>query len=601
MYFRNLWVNNFLSISNIHIDFTSLSGINLVLGKNLDADEPTSNASGKSSLFESLLWVLYGELSRSTSNDVNCKYAVGDTSVRLTLEIPNLGLVDVTRIRTKSGTHKLSLSVDGTDYTKPTLRSTESYLSSILPPKETVLFTIYFSQEFNARFTRLGNKDRILYLENILDISIYEKILHSVRDRHRSLTSDVDRHRAVLTNTQQSLQKLIEYKSRLTSDRDTKIAAAEKEISDIERSIEETKTALTAITSTIDDLTSKRRLLETKHQGLLQYIDNLSSQISDLNSSIASLTSKKDMLLSQIASVDVSTCSVCTQPISEEFRASIKSRVEDDISVINNDLSAVNSQKQALLSSLNQLKTTELTALNKEMEKIGAQISQCQSRRYEYESQLLAFSNRIQYLKKTISDLDSTIIDQIEENIRNQETEISTLQTNIKSGENRLSILEYLRTILDAKGIRKYLLSELLNSINEHLSHYCRLLFDNTVIRFDLSEDGGRSSLSIAVYGNIGDLDLMSGSERKRADIAIQLSISDVLAKRNQLSSNLFILDEILDTCDHYTSNRILKVFSKMPRTSMILSHNEDIKSSPYINNVITVVKQNGLSTLEVN
>ena len=69
--FNKIIIRNFLSIGEAEIDFRNL-GYVLVLGKNLNVDDNAlSNGSGKSSIFESMSWVLTGETVRGIKSSVS--------------------------------------------------------------------------------------------------------------------------------------------------------------------------------------------------------------------------------------------------------------------------------------------------------------------------------------------------------------------------------------------------------------------------------------------------------------------------------------------------------------------------------------------------
>ena len=69
--FINVTIHNFMSLQDISIDLKD-AGFTLVEGKNTNtADNAYSNGSGKSSLFESIIWCLTGETLRGTKDVVN--------------------------------------------------------------------------------------------------------------------------------------------------------------------------------------------------------------------------------------------------------------------------------------------------------------------------------------------------------------------------------------------------------------------------------------------------------------------------------------------------------------------------------------------------
>ena len=68
--FEKLTLHNFMSFQDSSVDLTN-AGFTLVDGKNNSSDNAYSNGSGKSSLFEALIWWLTGETLRGTKDVVN--------------------------------------------------------------------------------------------------------------------------------------------------------------------------------------------------------------------------------------------------------------------------------------------------------------------------------------------------------------------------------------------------------------------------------------------------------------------------------------------------------------------------------------------------
>ena len=65
--FEKLVIKNFLSIQEAELVLQK--GITFVKGVNLDDSKSTSNAAGKTAIFDALYWVLYGETSKGKSAD----------------------------------------------------------------------------------------------------------------------------------------------------------------------------------------------------------------------------------------------------------------------------------------------------------------------------------------------------------------------------------------------------------------------------------------------------------------------------------------------------------------------------------------------------
>ena len=82
--FGKLEIHNFKSFLDEEFDFSSMSGMTLVCGKNHDIPGQ-ANSAGKSSIFDALLYALFGQLQTSVKNkNLKNRYS-DDSSMEVTL------------------------------------------------------------------------------------------------------------------------------------------------------------------------------------------------------------------------------------------------------------------------------------------------------------------------------------------------------------------------------------------------------------------------------------------------------------------------------------------------------------------------------------
>ena len=84
--FRRLEMRNFMSFEQESFDFGGKPEIVLVRGRNNDLPNNESNGSGKTNLFQALLYVLFGELQSGIKNESVVNKYTGDRDMRLSLE-----------------------------------------------------------------------------------------------------------------------------------------------------------------------------------------------------------------------------------------------------------------------------------------------------------------------------------------------------------------------------------------------------------------------------------------------------------------------------------------------------------------------------------
>ena len=145
------------------------------------------------------------------------------------------------------------------------------------------------------------------------------------------------------------------------------------------------------------------------------------------------------------------------------------------------------------------------------------------------------------------------------------------------------------------REFRGYLLSNVISFLDNKAKLYCNDVFGHSYISFEL--DGNNVSISF----NKKEYEQLSGGEKQKVDVIIQLAIRDMLCKYLNFSSNIFVFDEIFDNVDEAGSEKILNLLSTRLNdvTSIyIVTHHSSIQIP--VDREITVIKDStGISKIE--
>ena len=166
--FKKIHIENFMSIGEADIDlsdraFTLIEGVN-----NNENDNARSNGSGKSSIFEALVWVLTGTTMRGNKDIVNYNGTDG-ALVKLELIIDNNSYCIIrTKEHSKYKTN-LFIEINGVDKSGKGVRDTEKLLSEYLPDLTGSLIgsVIVLGQGLPQKFTNNSPSGRKEVLEKL--------------------------------------------------------------------------------------------------------------------------------------------------------------------------------------------------------------------------------------------------------------------------------------------------------------------------------------------------------------------------------------------------------------------------------------------------
>ena len=128
--------------------------------------------------------------------------------------------------------------------------------------------------------------------------------------------------------------------------------------------------------------------------------------------------------------------------------------------------------------------------------------------------------------------------------------------------------------------------------MDEYLNEYCEYIFNTRNISFKL--DGNNIDISY----NDKQYESLSGGEKQRIDLIIQMSIRDMLCKYLSFSCNILVLDEITDNLDRLGCEKIISfITDKLSdiNSIYIINHRGELEI-PYDNQLVIVKDEDGVS-----
>ena len=614
--FQKVILHNFLSFGDAEVDlndssYTLVSGIN-----NCKLDLAKSNGSGKSSLWESIIWVLTGDTIRGTKDVIN-RYGKDGTYVELTFKIDKN---DYKIIRYKDysniGTN-LKLYINNEDKSGKGIRDTEKLLQEYLPDINSSLLgsVIILGQGLPQRFTNntpAGRKEVLeklsksdFMIDDIKNKLTTRKIslqntLRLFEDTILELTSKQDVYQTRLNNLNQEKDLLIpEDFDSIINDLNNKILDNENIIKSLSNDISDKNLSITLNKSKIKDIEKEFELVKSNliskfnidFQPLIKEETNIQVEIKSLNQEITRLESIKDICptcgqkLPNVHKVDTTDLKNKLANYNQKFEDIQKSK---KLQQEKNDeeYDEVSSKYKNQLDDLDK----EYDLINNELSKLNTQYKDVNTILYNTKLELDKVKIKKDNYDNKIKTIDKDIKDTAEE-IKNINDKI--LYNNIEKDniEARLNIVNKMLTIA-TRDFRGFLLSEVIKFINQKAKEYCKEIFDTEEIEFRL--DG--NNIFIGYCGK--QYENLSGGEKQKIDLIIQFSIRDMLTRYLDFSSNILVLDEIFDNLDSIGCQKVLNLISnKLTDISSIyiITHHSDI-DIPADNELIVLKDENGIS-----
>ena len=607
IYFESISLKNFMSFKEAYVNLNR-NGYILVEGINNNVeDSAKSNGSGKSSLFSGICWCLTGE-TISGAKEVSNIYLKGKTEVQVKFTFDNHSYT-ITRTRNPSN---LFIEVDGIDKSGKGIRDTQKILEEYLPQVTSSLINsvIILGQGLPQRFTNntpSGRKEILEKLSNsdFMITDIKEKLSvrkSSLEDSRNFTNNNISELQGSISTLNTLLNMYINNLNDLSSSGDYElqidkinltIQKLKEDIESYETAKSETETLLNNCVLSSEKLSSEYKLEQSK----LKLIDTkeLEEEITSVNFDIKTTSNK----ISEIDSIS-DVCPMCGQKLHDVVKpdsTSLKENLlvlKERYSELQASLNESNKYNIELQNSLDLEYAGRQKELSTSIEALQADIINYNNSLTTNNSMLVSESENLAKLQTKLNELENTKqhlkneIENTKKCISDNTDKINDLRLTVDDISARLEIISKMNTLVK-RDFRGYLLSNIIQFISTKSKYYSNKVFGTDKLDFKL--DGNNILIS---YDN-KEYELLSGGEKQKVDVIIQLSIRDMLCKYLGFSSNIIVLDEITDSLDSKGCQNIFNLISSElgdVESIYIISHHTDELNIP-CDDTITIIKDN--------
>lgn len=616
--FKKLTIHNFGSYGHVELDLQN-RGFCLVSGQNnYIKDNALSNGAGKSFLWSAICYALTGEtLNGIRSNLKNINVTETDCYVQLEF-LYNKDLFCLTRAAAPKT--DLKIFKNDIDLSGKGIRESDKKLQELLPDlnKDLIASTIIIGQGMPNKFSSFSPSGRKELLEKLTKsdfmiedlkarISARQQELSSkVRELEDSLLANntqLNLHTSNLNTLKESLAQqvrpdfngLIEEYNRQLLDLQQQVQRYETEITANEQRLEIVNAKLLQISEEKAEVSAKELVAYTKsRQSLTEEKTQLNFNISGLQKEINKLKAITDI------------CPTCGQKLPNVYKPSTEQQEQQletnkqALTKVLSELEQCDLKHAAYLQQIDSAFADELSALTSEVTTLKNATNKA---KIDYNKNRTALDNVKSLQSKVIYDQqnwDKRIANQ-EANKANLEAEIARLNNLISIIDtakvdyvNRLSIVKKMDTLI-RRDFRGYLLTNIISYINTRAKQFCNIVFGTKELTLSLNGN----ALDITYCGKM--FDSLSGGEKQRVDLILQLAIRDVLASYLDLSANILVLDEITDFLDKKSCKAVMQLLEQELRTVesvFIVSHHAEELELPIDSELKVIKNEFGISEL---
>lgn len=583
--FNRVSAKNFCRFEKLDFDFRN-RGIVLVEGLNEDNRKSSnSNGAGKSTIFESVVFSLYGRTLRGQKNDD--VIMPGKKTCEMELDFEFQG--NEYKIERKRGNApSLGLWKNGEDITAMDIRATQSKIDEMIPYN---LFSnaVFFSGSTFESFVQAADADKKEIMSSMFGLSLFDKAKEIASQKSKKIKNSLIQSESKLTYLKDDIEKLKEEKKALEiklGELKSKGNLEEKksELVQIQDAIEKNKEKMNFMRESVKDQRDKKDKLmelENKQSGNLRDLQNQKSNIERELSKINKLK-------------DEGKCPTCGQEITGDYKG-------DEIGELETKLSSIDESVIHCNTNISKVKEA-YSGIVEEIEKKEKRGHEIDREQMDQDEKSNVLARELNYIEKELSVIESSIskvgIDM--ENKKNEHIEVEKEIANLKED---FEIYEFWKEGFSPRGISNFVLELYLPRLNQLSNEYLSYLFDEDVsIRFlpyeELKTGKRRERWSVELGGSLNSYIDCSNGERRRIDLAIMLALNNIL--RSRLNGiNLLVVDEAFDPLDERGVESVLSLLEEQIKdieSFFVVTQRHDFGER--FEKSILVRKKGGVSTI---
>lgn len=620
--FSSIDIQNFRSIKEMKVDLSN-QGIVIVKGVNEYEDKATSNGSGKSSVFESIIFALFEETSNG-EKDVSTRGSKEGYNITLRFNVDGIPYV----INRKAKGKSVNIYKDNIDISARTKSETNKIIQSVIGINKSIfLDSIFLSQNANTNLATLSptaRRERLEILTNTdYTINLFKEKLKELQQEYESMCvsnqlelnrltgklETINNQKYKIQTTLNEIEEKINERNKLGNIEEiqNQIDNLNNEIVNLTNQIPQIDTNVQSINEELELIRNSRLEKQTIKDTKGNEVENQRTICNDIQKEITRLDNiihynliSMERLNNEIKQIRNSdTCPTCGRKYENVNEEHIMRLIEEKQLEINNlQTENDNTNKQIIDNQTNlnteiekgKLMKEEIDGITQEINTIDIEIQNKEKEVVTLNNQKTQILQNIQLKNNSIANFntmiteiknieipDKTQYESMLNDLCNEEQQIKNNETTINEDLNKYNTnVEVLKhsVQLVTKEFRTYLLKNSLQYLNSVLKKYSTILFSNEKDVIFISEDDTK----LDIYLGDASYESLSGGERTRVDIALLLAQKSLANMIGNISCNIIILDEVLGYCDAQAESVVVNLLCSELNTIesiYMISHKE--------------------------
>jgi DNA repair exonuclease SbcCD ATPase subunit len=569
--FNKISVKNFLSFGEDPVELEFKKGLHIITGINRDKSD-RQNAIGKSALLESLYFSIFGTTIRELKKDlIPNTYTSGACEVILHFDVVTESNKDSYKVVRTLNPSKLYLYKNEIDITRDSIKNTEEYLHTLINASPSIFQNcVIMTLNDNVPFMAKSKVDKRKFIEGIFNLDVFSRMLSTVRDNYTKVKRDYEIELTKMEDSERTVNSLNIQKDNILNNRKNKISVYEnRKVDNVSEKVKLNEEFDKQITEDLDQIKEKIKEFKATKIKVEALINSLSEEKFKIKANI----NQNQSILPKIG-VKGEKCPTCVRPVKDHDKDLIKEEKEKITKLIESEQLVVHEIEEKIEKHKSNKDKIEfaIDKLNKKINQYAVNEQKkknIKDRIKQLDIWLDQLDGDIEELKSTTTEVDSIIVEHI--------SLLESLKDSVSSLRSNMSIMDTVKFIVSEEGVKSYIVKKILLLFNDRIRHYLSKLDANCICNFDeyFEEQIINEKNKLCSYFNF------SGAERKSIDFSCMFSFMDMRRLQGDVTYNIAIYDELLDTCvDQRGMGLVLDIIKerieKYDEWVLVISHRKE-------------------------
>lgn len=545
IHFKSVRYKNILSTGNAWTE--------IKLDKNKSTLIVGENGAGKSTMLDAICFALYGKPFRKI-NKPQLLNSINKKELQVELNF-NIGKKDyIVKRGIKPNIFEIWCNGEMINQ-DAAVRDYQAYLEENILKLNFKSFgqVVVLGSSTFVPFMQLPASHRREVIEDLLDIQIFTVMNTLLKEKLSANKEEIQEIKYQIDLVINKIESAKEHNESIREMKEGEVAKLKAKLKEQISVIETEQAAVQEIMDQVTKLTESiadKADMKSKLQELQKVDSNLSSKLKSLRKEVSFFEEHDD-------------CPTCRQGIEHEFKTETIEKSNGKITEIEEARKQLKDRFDSVEKRLEEISDIESAISGKNLE-----MSEHNANYKIAMNTCKAIKNELTSAEEEVEAIDSSKIQELEDQL----TTYHTKQSQLFEDKETLSVVS---SMLKDGGIKTRIIKQYVPVMNKLINKYLAAM--DFFVQFELDENFNETIKSR--FRDVFSYASFSEGEKLRIDLALLFTWRAVSKLRNSVSTNLLIMDEIMDSSlDNAGTEEFLKIINELTADSniFIISHKGD-------------------------